>query len=358
MRRRLCRRRATFIHMRSFAYAALAALFSFFAPSLASAHEVYLLTSEQVAYGLSTPPFNEFAVAAANLPSFLFWGLIAALTVLVIFSISIVRPLERRCNPALGRLRRCGAPVARVTLGIAYLAAAYFSATYGPELPMADAFGAATPLIRLIFAGVGICLIAGYAVRTVALIAFGLFIASIWANGLYMLTYANYFGGLVLFLILGAHHGAHATNQAVAKIAKKLAPYSFAILRVCFGIGLFYASFYAKILHNHLALQVASLPLGHPQSLAQIFGFAPDFLVMGAAILELVVASFFILGIEIRFASLFVLFWLALSLAYFGEHVWPHIILVGIPIALICYGYDKYSLEGWLFKRGGREPVL
>ena len=354
MRRRLCRRRAIFICMRS----ALVALFSFFVPSLTSAHEVYLLSPEQVAYGLTTPAFNEFAVAFANGESFLFWGGIAVLAVLVVFGVSIIRPLERRCNPALGRLRRYAAPVARVTLGISYLAAAYFGATYGPELPMEATFGAATPLIRLIFVAIGLCLIAGYAVRAAALIGFGLFAISVYTHGLYMLTYANYFGELVLFLILGAHHGAGASNKAIAKLTKRLAPYSFAILRVCFGIGLFYASFYAKILHNHLALQVASLPLGHPQSLAQIFGFAPDFLVMGAAILELVVASFFILGIEIRFASLFVLFWLALSLAYFGEHVWPHIILVGIPIALICYGYDKYSLEGWLFKRGGREPVL
>ncbi len=79
---------------------------------------------------------------------------------------------------------------------------------------------------------------------------------------------------------------------------------------------------------------------------------------LGAAIIELLIGTFFILGIEIRFTALFVLFWLSLSLSYFGEAVWPHIVLIGIPVAFIFYGYDKYSLEGRFFKRRGREPVL
>jgi uncharacterized membrane protein YphA (DoxX/SURF4 family) len=134
---------------------------------------------------------------------------------------------------------------------------------------------------------------------------------------------------------------------------------AFPILRVTFGIALIYASAYAKILHNNLALQVASLPLaGHPYSLAHYFGFEPQFLVLGAAIIELVIGLFFVLGIEIRFTSLFLLFWLSLSLWYFGETVWPHIILIGIPLAFILHGYDKYSVEGRLFKKRLREPVF
>jgi hypothetical protein len=65
-----------------------------------------------------------------------------------------------------------------------------------------------------------------------------------------------------------------------------------------------------------------------------------------------------IFGIEIRFTSLFLEIWLALSLWYFGETVWPHLILIGIPIAFIFYGYDKYSLEGMVFKDPKRQPML
>jgi hypothetical protein len=130
-------------------------------------------------------------------------------------------------------------------------------------------------------------------------------------------------------------------------------------VRVTFGTSLLYASLYAKILHNNLALQVASLPLaGHPFALAHYLGFEPHFLVLGAAIVEIVIALFFIFGIEIRWTSLFLLFWLTLSLLYFGEVVWPHLILIGIPLAFLCWGYDEYSLEGRYFKRDGLEPIL
>jgi len=125
-------------------------------------------------------------------------------------------------------------------------------------------------------------------------------------------------------------------------------------MRVAFGVSLIYASVYAKIMHNNLALAVTA----HYPGMVAFFGFEPHFLVLGAAIIEIVLGLFFILGIEIRFTSLFILFWLSLSLWYFGESVWPHIILIAIPLAFVCYGYDRYSLEGLFFKKNGREPVL
>jgi hypothetical protein len=43
---------------------------------------------------------------------------------------------------------------------------------------------------------------------------------------------------------------------------------------------------------------------------------------------------------------------------FFGEVVWPHIILIGIPIAFFVYGYDRYSVEGYFLKHGDCEPIL
>jgi len=31
---------------------------------------------------------------------------------------------------------------------------------------------------------------------------------------------------------------------------------------------------------------------------------------------------------------------------------------MGLPLAFIMHGYDKYSIEGYFFKCGRREPVL
>jgi hypothetical protein len=325
---------------------------------------VYVLSPQQITLALGIPPFNMFAVLMANLHEFLFWAFIGVLVVFIVFFASILRFLENTIDPLFARLRRFAAPIARVTIGLSFLAAAYYQASYGPELPLSSTFGAYTGLVTVILIVMGMMIIFGLYVRIAAIVALVLFSIAVYYHGIYMLTYTNYVGEIIVLLILGAHHGAapHAPGKGLrgvgARIAKFFAPYSFFLLRVCFGVSLLYASLYAKVIHNNLALMVAELPLGHAHSLSYVLGFEPHFLVLGAAIVEIVIATFYILGIEIRFTSLFLLFWLSMSLLYFGEVVWPHIILIGIPIAFICWGYDPYSLEGWLFKRGAMEPVL
>ena len=58
----------------------------------------------------------------------------------------------------------------RVTVGIAFLAAAYYSSAYGPELPLEAAWGGYTPLIQGVMAVTGICIIFGFMARWAALV--------------------------------------------------------------------------------------------------------------------------------------------------------------------------------------------
>jgi uncharacterized membrane protein YphA (DoxX/SURF4 family) len=320
---------------------------------------VYVLTPTEIQQGLSTPAFNMLAVAKQDAANVFFWGFIAALTIFAIFFISIGRVVERALVPAFRRIRPWAPHIARVTVGISFLAAAYYGATYGPELPMAPVFGQYVPLLQLILVVMGLCIIFGYFVRTAAVCALLLFGYATYRNGLYMLTYTNYLGEVLVLVLFGMHTHKDGLTGSLGRLARALEPYSFLILRVAFGTSLFYAALYAKVLHNDLALQVASLPLaGHMYNIAHYLHFEPHFLVLGAAIIEFLIAIFFLLGIEIRFTSLFLEFWLSLSLIYFGEVVWPHLILIGIPIAFICYGYDRYSVEGYFFKKRRLEPVL
>jgi len=353
-------------------WALLSVFFSLLAlPCVAFAHEVYVLTPQEITESLNMPAFNMLAVIKADLSNFLFWAFLGILTVIAVFLISISRFLEERLDPFFERTRKYAAPIARVTVGLSFLAAAYYQASYGPELPLASSFGSWSGVITGILITIGILITLGVYARIAALVALILYAFAVWHHGWYMLTYTNYLGEILVLLILGVHHGigpAENTNQSgffpglrrmYERVASTLAPYSMLLLRVCFGVSLLYASLYAKILHNNLALLVAELPLaGHTHGIAYYFGLEPHFMVLGAAIIEIVIALFFIFGIEIRFTALFLEFWLSLSLMYFGEVVWPHVILIGIPIAFICYGYDKYSLEGFFFKRSGFEPVL
>ena len=93
-------------------------------------------------------------------------------------------------------------------------------------------------------------------------------------------------------------------------------------------------------------------------NLTQYFPFDPLFIVLGAGIIEFLAGVFIIVGFEIRHTVLFLLFWLTLSLLFFQESVWPHLVLVGVLVALFMRGYDRYTVEGRFWGTGGREPVL
>ncbi|NCN52260.1 DoxX family membrane protein [Candidatus Parcubacteria bacterium] len=340
---------------------------AFLPSSFASAHEVYVLPQDVIDTAIHTPGMPLMQILLENLNQFLLWGFMAILLVFIIFFTSISHTLEERLDPFLAKLPPFAPVISRITIGLAFLAAAYYGALFGPELPLGASFGAYTPIITALLIVLGLMIIVGFYTRVAAIIAGLIFLWQVSISGEYMFTYANYAGELILLIILGAHkfayhhkgHDVRRAPRALLRLKEILTPYTFLILRVAFGASLLYASIYAKIIHNELALAVAATPLaGHATSLASVFGFSPEFLVLGAAIVEIVIGTFFILGIEIRFTSLFLLFWLSLSLWYFGEVVWPHIVLIGIPIAFIFYGYDKYSLEGFFFKRNGRDPVL
>ena len=340
-------------------FASISALFS---PLRAYAHEVYVLPADVVARAIATPSFSLWDTLRNDMHLFVLWAIIATSVVLLVFFVSISRSLERALNPLLEKLPTYAPVVSRITIGLSFMAAAYYGALFGPELPLMETFGPLTPVITGLIAIIGLAITIGVYARMAALIMLVLFGIEIWTHGTYMLAYSNYLGELLLLTLLGAHrlavhHHAHDLKRSprwFIALKAQLVPHAFLILRVGFGISLLYASLYAKVIHNNLALAVTE---AYP-NIVTFFGFEPHFLILGAAIIEMVLGVFFILGIEIRFTSLFVLFWLSVSLWYFGESVWPHIILIGIPITFICYGYDKYSLEGYFFKQKHHRPIL
>jgi uncharacterized membrane protein YphA (DoxX/SURF4 family) len=338
-------------------------------PHYVSAHEVYVLSPDQIAKAVGMPPFNMLATIRDDLGEFAFWAFLGILTVIFIFFISTLRFVERKLDPFLTKIRKYASFISRITIGLSFLAAAYYQATYGPELPLANMYGSLTTYITIILVVIGILVIIGLYARLAALVALCIYAVAVRFYGTYMLTYVNYLGEILVLLILGGHGLSldsylASKNPAVQKeltglrlqlqkFQQWLAPKSFAILRVLFGIALIYASAYAKIIHNNLALFTVL-----KYHLDVIFHLEPHFLVLGAAIVELLIGTFIIFGIEIRFISFFFLAFLTASLFFFGEVVWPHIILIGIPIAFIFYGYDKYSIEGYFFRKKKYEPVL
>jgi len=333
------------------------------APIVASAHEVYVLTHGEIAGAISMTSPNPFSVIPSQEKLFLIWGAVTAVAFLLVLTASITPLFERVCDPFLIRLKKYAPLFGRLTLGLSLVASGYYGAFFGPELPVSMIF---PPMVAGILAAVlivaGVCVCLGFLTRIIAFLGVCLFALCIYVDHLYMLTYVNYLGEMILFCILGGGKWSlDRTIPSLKKIerrfgvlVKSLEKYSFLILRLCFGTAVFFASFYAKFLHSNLALDTVN-----DYHLVNYFHFTPLFLVLGALIVEALLGLCFALGFEIRFAALVFTFFLCLSLAFFGEVVWPHLILFGVNLTLFAHGYDKYTLEMAVFQRKRKgEPVL
>ncbi len=329
-------------------------------PAISSAHEVYVLDAGAVAAGMATVSPNPFTAYSGNELNFFFWGFIVFVTTLTVLSVSLFRVFERLADPLLFALKKWAHPLVRITVGACLLSFGIAGKLYGTEIDTGDLFGSFGSVMQGLFVLGGVATIAGIYVRTVAALSLAVYAYAASVLGWYILTYADHLGSYLLLLALGAGswslenllHRGHLPHSA-RRYLQPFVPFAFPVMRVLFGFGLVFAAVYAKFIHSQLALDVVS-----QYHLTTYFPFDPLFIVLGALIIESAAGLMMLLGIEIRWTALFLVFWLTLSLLYFQEAVWPHLILFGLGIALFLHGYDRYSLEGRLFKRHGIEPTF
>lgn len=329
----------------------------------AQAHEVYVLPSEGITHAVEAPSPNPFTAISGQEKLFLLSGAIALVLVLVVLSLSVSRVAEKKFDPWLYRLKKFAPFICRVTLGLTLVACGYFQASYGPELPLAADFGiSSTPIVAWALMIMGVLITVGLLTRILAILGVIYYIFLIYKHGSYMLTYVSFLGELLLFVILGGGKWSlddvipvfRNIDRAYHGLKSKLEPYSFLILRVLYGLAILTASLYAKFLHSNLALETVS-----EYHLTNYFHFTPLFLVLGAFIVEAIVGICIAIGFEIRFAVIVFTGFLILSISFFGESVWPHLILFGTNIALFFHGYDRYTVTAAIFERSRRgEPVL
>jgi len=325
-------------------------------PLWARAHEVYVLPPLEAQNALAAPFLNPFTALQGQGLLFLGWGIFFLLAVIFVLRISVFKFLERACDPWLIRMKKYAPLAGRITIGVSLFASGYFGDLFGPELPFSQLFDGSVHLFSLLLMAVGLCLIFGVITRIAALIGLLFFGFALLVFHGYMLTYANYLGELLLVLLLGGSLWSvdHLMKKSTTHRFAHLERYSFLILRICYGAAIFFASFYAKFLHSNLALQTVN-----DYHLTDYFHFTPLFLVMGAFLVEAFLGIFFAIGFEIRFAAIVFTCFLALSLWFFGETVWPHLILFGVNATLFLHGYDEYTVEKWLVRINKREePVL
>ena len=335
----------------------LAAFGVFLVPLIASAHEVYVLSHSEIAMDLLYPPINLFAVAVSHKYQFLTAALLGVIVVVCVFGISILHNLGRRIDPFLFKIKPYAGHIAQITIGFALIASAYYGALFGTELPLVMLFGTHAQAVTLVLYFAGGCILFGVYPRIGALLALWLFVWSVVGEGVYMLSYLTYFGESMIILLFGAGYTLfsyklepHGSLKKIYSAVKRRKEF---IMRICFSTSLIYAALYAKLIHGELALNTVM-----KYHLTNYFSFDPLFIVLGAFLIEMSIGLFFLIGFEIRFTALFFLTFLTMSLVFFGESIWPHIVLIGTAITMLVHGYDEFTIEKLWYKKGKREPVL
>lgn len=321
------------------------------------AHEVYVLDHGEISQDLSAPRPDFLGSIAANSGQFALWGVGGVLLVGLLLFLSINKSVESFFDPLLLKFKRIAPIVAQFTIGLALLASGYYKAFLGVELPLSDTFGPHAGLVSYALIAIGLMLIFGILPRLAGIATLSALVFMTYHYGFYMINYFTYLGEALAITLFGGSYYL-LSSKWVSKYFSKVIPeewhkYKFLIIRILFGVSLIFASLYAKFIHGALALDVVN-----KYALTNYFPFDPVFLVLGAMIVEITLGLFFMIGFEIRFTSLFFLTFLTLSLIFFGETVWPHIVLIGTAFAMFLHGYDEFTLTYKLAKDKNLEPVL
>lgn len=329
---------------------------------VASAHEVYVLQPSAIAHDIADASPNVFTAISSNSVEFAVAAGIVVIALVLLAIISANKRLQKFFAPALIYIKKFAPLIARLTLGFSLFASGYFQDIFGPELTLTAEYQHLAVPMSYLFMLLGVCVIVGFGTRIVAIISLVLFAGAVLTYHSYMLTYVNYLGEMIIMLILGGGmwsldhhwHRLQFLQKLFYPLHTAFEKHGFFILRVLFGVSLVYASFYAKFLHSNLALNTV-----HDYHLTQFFPFTPLFLVLGAFLIESLIGIAMILGFAVRFFAVFFLVFLTMSILYFGESVWPHLILFGVNIAIFLHGYDSYTLGAKLFKKDKKlEPVV
>lgn len=327
-------------------------------PIVSSAHEVYVLPLDVIHTAMTNPSPDPFGAYSGNEFSFFFWAVVALVMISTVAAATFFRLFEARSLPYLMSLKKYALPVARLTAGISTLSFGLAAALYGTEMPFSSLFGSASTFMQGFFILAGAAITLGVFTRPFAILLSLVYVYAGYIYGWYVLTYTDHIGLYILLILLGGggfsvSRRFRINEMQMPNFVERLRPIAFPVMRACLGFGVLFASVYAKYLYSSLALNVVTM-----YHLTRYFPFDPLFVVLGALIVEFLIGLLIFFGVAIRWTLIFLAIWLTLSLLYFQELIWPHIILFGLAISLFCHGYDRYSLEGFFLKKGRSEPLL
>lgn len=321
-------------------------------PAAVSAHEAYVLPGDYFWDQLQRP-FSWRAWAAladpANLRMTLsiIFGVFVALTLNFIFRRSRA---GKRAARFVERLAPLGPLFVRAAIAIALFYSALSWSFLGPELSLhALPFAQA---MRLAIFAISVLIAFGLFTELAAAVGILIFTIGFWAYGAYLLTYLNYLGELIVLLLFGMRQWSlDHTFFGPLKRLVHWEKYETSIVRICYGLALCYAGITVKFLHPDLTEHVVTT-----WNLTQfhwLFPSDPLLVTLGAGLAELAIGLFILVGFEMRLTVAISLFYITLSLLFFRELVWPHLLLYGISLNLLVQP-EVFTIDHILFPEGRR----
>lgn len=311
------------------------------------AHEVYVLTQDKIDAGQNSTEVGIWKALhnAHNIQLFIFFGTLIG-GVMALAAYIKYRGTFDKLGSSVDKGSGFAIALIRIAFGGSLIVSATNNALYGPELPLHSFAGGAA--IRIILLLAGVALVAGVATRVSAIIAGAIWFYALLLKGPYLFTYSNYIGEAIalVFLPLTVLSIDNWLVKAgkIKKPKMAYAEYSFPVARVLFAFSLLYTALTIKFTHTLLTLDVVN-----DYHLTRYFPFEPLFIVLGAALIEVLVAVAFMLGLLERFTAVIFLFVMTLSLLFFKESVWPHYLLIALGVGMLIHKPDKFTLDSKLF---------
>lgn len=330
-------------------FAAAGALLAFLSlAKKALAHEAYVIPDKDFWGTLASAP-SPNAIEALQNPHNLnialsvFWGIVALILLNFLFRFT---SLGQAVHRAVERLSPLGPFFVRAAIAASFFYSARTMSFLGPELPIASMPFAETLRWGLYVSGTLIAV--GLFTELAALIGLIMFTVSLFTFGSYMATYLNYAGELIVLLLFGMRRWS-IDSWFLGPLKRFISweKYETTIVRIGYGLALIYAAVAVKLTHPSLTESVVTR-----WNLTQfhwLFPSDPLLIALGAGLAELAIGIFILVGFEMRMTVLISLFYITLSLLYFKELVWPHLMLYGISLNLLVQP-EVFTIDHMLFR--------
>lgn len=310
------------------------------------AHEVYVLNQKSIHADEHNHAVNIFH-AIHNVRSFALF-VVCALVILSIFGLALwqkSRPYWKKVGSQIDKATIIAPDIIRIAFGASLLFSASHGALYGPELPLHSII-AGKVIVALLWIS-GTALVLGLWSRIWAWTMVAVWLWALTTKGVYLLTYSNYLGEALAIILLPYQRmsiDTFITKKSTITKRMQNARYSMPLARLLFGFSLLYTAVSVKFMDTALSLDVVN-----QYHLTRFFPFPPLFVVLGAGLIELTVALLYMAGLLQRFTTVIFLGFMAASLLFFKESVWPHYLLIALAIGIFLHEPDMWAADKHLF---------